>query len=384
MFNTGSPVKGTAFIDRTKHLPLFRAFIDNHQHFMIKAPRRFGKTSVVKHIFEHEGGYRFIYVDVKKTLSIQKLAHNIIDQVYQFLGVEGFVRSVIDSSKDSFVGFLKRLQSVKIDSVGEITIQELSSQKDAIELLLYALDLVNSVATRLDSQIYFIFDEFQDIISLSDKTVLSRMRSTIQHHERVTYIFLGSIETIMNKIFQEKKSPFFHFARIVDLPPLDVSEVFAYAQSIFSAKGVKNPEMIQPILAFTLGHPDYTMQALQRLYFTVITQQIVELSVTIIIDTLLETIASNEAYIVELITYAKQKKHHLEVLSDIANQRTSKIESKTLYNVRSSLENMGFIIRVGLGTYRINDILLSLNFIEEYDSKPYHYLQTHLFTDKTV
>ncbi len=384
MFNTGSPVKGAAFIDRTKHLPLFKAFIDNHQHFMIKAPRRFGKTSVIKHIFEHQGGYRFIYVDVKKTVSIQKLAHHIIDQTYQFLGVEGFVRSVVDSSKDSFLGFLKRLQSVKIDSLGEITIRELSSQADEIELLLHALDLVNTIATKLDSQIYLIFDEFQDIISLSDKTVLNRMRSTIQHHEKVTYIFLGSIETIMNKIFQEKKSPFFHFARIVDLPPLDIDEVFAYAQSVFSAKDVENPEMIQPILGFTLGHPDYTMQALQRLYFTVITEQITELSVTTIIDTLLETIASNEAYIVELITYAKQKKHHLEVLSDIANQKTSKIESKTLYNVRSSLENMGFITRIGLGAYRINDILLSLNFIEEYDSQPYHYLQTHLFTDKMV
>jgi len=375
VFNTGSPVKGTAFIDRTKHLPLFKAFIDNHQHFMIKAPRRFGKTSVIKHIFEHQGGYRFIYVDVKKTVSIQKLAHHIIDQTYQFLGVEGFVRSVVDSSKDTFLGFLKRLQSVKIDSLGEITIRELSSQADEIELLLHALDLVNTIATKLESQIYLIFDEFQDIVSLSDKTVLDRMRSTIQHHEKVTYIFLGSIETIMNRIFQEKKSPFFHFARIVDLPPLDISEVIAYGEGVFSAKGVENPEMICPILDFTLGHPDYTMQALQRLYFSVITQSLTHLSSAIIIDTLLETIVANEAYITELITYAKQKKHHLEVLSDIANERTSRIESKTLYNVRSSLENMGFIARVGLGEYRINDILLSLNFNEEYNAHPYRYLE---------
>ena len=47
MFNTGSPVKGIDFIDRIKHIPLFKAYLDNNQHVMIKAPRRFGKTSLV-------------------------------------------------------------------------------------------------------------------------------------------------------------------------------------------------------------------------------------------------------------------------------------------------------------------------------------------------
>ena len=64
MFRTGSPVKGKDFIDRKKHLPLFKAYLDNNQHIMIKAPRRFGKTSLVKHIFDYEKKYEYIYTDV--------------------------------------------------------------------------------------------------------------------------------------------------------------------------------------------------------------------------------------------------------------------------------------------------------------------------------
>ena len=32
MFKTGSPVKGNDFIDRKKHLPIFKAYLQNNQH----------------------------------------------------------------------------------------------------------------------------------------------------------------------------------------------------------------------------------------------------------------------------------------------------------------------------------------------------------------
>lgn len=53
MFKTGSPVTGKDFIDREKYIPIFKACLDNGQHTTIKAPRRFGKTSLVKHVLEH-------------------------------------------------------------------------------------------------------------------------------------------------------------------------------------------------------------------------------------------------------------------------------------------------------------------------------------------
>ncbi len=60
MFKTGSPVKGNDFIDRKKHLPIFKAYLQNSQHVMIKAPKRFGNTSLNKKIFEHEKSFNYI------------------------------------------------------------------------------------------------------------------------------------------------------------------------------------------------------------------------------------------------------------------------------------------------------------------------------------
>lgn len=358
MFNTGSPVKGDAFIDRKKHLPLFRVFIENKQHFMIKAPRRFGKTSIIKHIFEYEGGYKYVYIDFKKSLSIKKIAYQIIDQGYGLLGVEGFVKNVVSSTKDAFLNFAKNLQSIKLDGIGEITIKELSDEYDEIALFLHSLDTLNTIASKLQTQIYFIADEFQDILALSDKHILDTMRATIQHHENITYIFLGSIESIMTSIFEEKKSPFFHFAKIVELPLLDIEEVYLYAKNTFEAKNIKNIKAIKVLLEATQGHPDYTMQALQMLYFKVLAENIDTLDENLVNQIIESTFHSNEAFIDEIITSVKTKKHHLLVLSNIANQKQTKLDSKTLYNVRISLENMGLVKKVAIGTYQINDIFL--------------------------
>ena len=65
MFRTGNPVTGKYFIDRKKHLPLFKTYIDQTQSFMIKAPRRFGKTSIVKHLLENKKSYEYVYIDIK-------------------------------------------------------------------------------------------------------------------------------------------------------------------------------------------------------------------------------------------------------------------------------------------------------------------------------
>ena len=79
MFKTGSPVKGNDFIDRKKHLPIFKAYLQNNQHVMIKAPRRFGKTSLIKQVFEHEKSFHYIYVDLRRATNLTSLANQILE-----------------------------------------------------------------------------------------------------------------------------------------------------------------------------------------------------------------------------------------------------------------------------------------------------------------
>jgi len=104
-------------------------------------------------------------------------------------------------------------------------------------------------------------DEFQDILKIASKDILDKMRSVMQHHNSVTYIFLGSIETITTKIFEQKASPFFHFATIVNLPPPDVDELYTYSINVFEQKKIKCTNL-KYLLEYLGGHPDYSHQVL--------------------------------------------------------------------------------------------------------------------------
>jgi hypothetical protein len=366
MFKTGKPVKGNDFIDRKKHLPVFKQYLESDQNVMIKAPRRFGKTSLVKQVFEHEKKYPHIYVDLRRATNLKSLANQIIDKAYSFAGVDNFLNKFGKSITD----LLKSIQSVKIDDIGEITLKMLEKEEsDEVEYFLHSLDVVEKVAEKKELELKFVFDEFQDILRIADEFILEQMRSVMQHHENVTYVFLGSIETIMTKIFEDKSSSFFHFARVMNLEGLDFQELYDYTKDVFDNLEVEYDESLSIVLKFLNGHPDYSSQVLQGIYFKVKIDDIKMINKEVCVDVLESVIIENKAYLDELIIKAKQKKHHMEVLSAIANNKEIELNSRTLYNTHSSLEDMGLIKNTKRGKYQINDIFLTVHLQQKNDEK---------------
>lgn len=357
MFKTGSPVKGNDFIDRKKHLPIFKTYLENNQHVMIKAPRRFGKTSLIKQVFEHEKSFNYIYVDLRRVTNLTSLSNQILEKAYSFAGVDNFM----ENFKKSITALLKTIQSIKIEDIGEITLKHLENGiQDEREYFLHSLEVVEKISYKKKLNIKFVLDEFQDIVRLSDDFILEQMRSIIQHHESVTYIFLGSIESVMTKIFSSKTSPFFHFARIMSLEGLDIDELFLYTKEVFEKQNIKFDESLLKTLQFLKGHPDYSAQVLQALYYKSMIEKVKIINYAVCLEVLIAVILENRAYLEELISKTKQKKHHYEVLHSIANGYSPALSSKTLYNIHISLEDIGLIKNIERGKYSINDIFLEV------------------------
>jgi len=356
MFKTGSPVKGIEFIDRIKHVPVFEAYLNNNQHVMIKAPRRFGKTSLVKHVIEYKNDYTYIYIDIRRTATLKSLSNQILDSAYSFVGVDNFIHK----SKGSLIALLRTLKGIKISNIAEITLEHIESDIDDIELFLHSLEVVDKIALKLGVNIKFIFDEFQEISKIADKDILEKLRSVAQHNENITYIFLGSVESMMTKIFEVKSSPFFHFARVMPLGGLDVIELSDYVFKEFSNRDIiYDKKAIIKILSFLQGHPDYSMQLFQSIYYrAIISNEKIDLNFCI--EVLKEVILENRAYLDELIQKTKTKKHLFELMNSIANNILTNLTSKTLYNAHVTLEDMGLIRNIGRGKYEIVDVFLNV------------------------
>jgi hypothetical protein len=234
------------------------------------------------------------------------------------------------------------------------------NEPEEMDFFLHSLDTVNKIAKKKDINIKFVFDEFQDILNLSTDDILDKLRSSIQHHENITYVFLGSIESIMTKIFQSKASAFFHFAAVMKLEGLDIDELMEYVNKEFKKENIKYDEKgIRNMLNFTKGHPDYSIKLLSYLYLrTGRTNETInqELCLT----ALKETILNTRPYLDELIAKAKTKKNLYEVLSAIANKQKVSLPSSTLYNANVALEEMGLIKNKTRGEYEVVDIFLNV------------------------
>lgn len=365
MFITGMPVSGDRFIDRKEHLPEFKAYIDSNQSIMIKAPRRFGKTSIVKHLLENKKEYDFIYIDINISSSLYSLANKIIDKAYGLTGIENFLYQAKSSAYELFT----KVSNLSLD-IGlhvKTTIDFTSSKElDEVEYYLHALELLNEIAKKKNINVKCAFDEFQDILKIADDDILDKTRSVLQHHSHVTYIFLGSIESIMSKIFENKSSPFFHFAKVIGLEPLNTKELLEYAQEYFSKQKVEF-DNLEEYIEFLGGHPDYSMQFLQKIYIDNLAFKNTYYDNEKLKNILIDVIYDNISYIDELINKAKQKKHHLEVLVCMARGQKIGLDGKSLYNVRVSLENMGLIRNVSQGKYEIVDLFLGV--VLQHDDK---------------
>jgi hypothetical protein len=72
-----------------------------------------------------------------------------------------------------------------------------------------------------------VFDEFQDILKVEDASAaLAVLRSKVQFHSEIPYIFAGSVRNQMNEIFNDPGSAFFKSAVTVNVGTLD-KEIFS-------------------------------------------------------------------------------------------------------------------------------------------------------------
>ena len=366
MFQVGKPVSGINFYDRTDMKKEVLRYISSKQNFMIKAPRRYGKTSLIKEVLKDK---EYIYIDIRKAYDISKLPDEIIQKAYEIAGISGIINKI----QENVVKFLSNIKvQTKIDyKIIEASAEYITSKKEqnSCEDLVVALNTVEKIATSLNQTIIIVFDEFQDIKKFKCKSgdILDVLRGTLQHFEYVNTIFLGSIETIMTNIFENKKSPFFNYCRKLTLKEFDIDELSSELIKAFKSKNIdfENQDDFIKLLNLLNGHPANTMIVMQNLYFIVLENQ----KQTITKDELqksyenayFEMLDLVEQYIIEI----KDKKYYHKVLYSIANDLPINLSPQATHQIKKGLLDMGYIQKIEKGNYKIIDNFLEMYLLEQ-------------------
>ena len=356
LFSYGRVVTGKQFYDRSKMQKKIQGYLNSSQAFMIKAPRRFGKTSLIKHVLV-SNNIDYLYIDFRKTPRIEVINEMLIEFIYAQMGIKGALKQ-LQKNITSFL--IQNKTNVKVNiGLFEASVELLSDVAQTQEEKLSSLlDLAQKVASELGVTFYCVMDEFQDIKKLSSNyDLLELLRGTIQHHENVCYIFAGSHTTMMTEIFESKKSPFYNYCRRVELESFNIEELAREVTEAFKSIKVMfdSHESLLELLKRLKGHPANTMLVLSSLELFVIEDETVIIKQEHIDKAYDEAFDEMSGLINEYLRDIKSKEHLHDVIYRMANNEEQVLEASSLHQKKRYLVDMGYLRREERAEYKIID-----------------------------
>jgi len=247
-FKFGSVVDGAYFTNREEEISKVSSILKSENHLIIISPRRFGKTSLIKKV-TNTIKRPTIYLDLQLVTSPEDLTAQLLKKLHYHYPLENLKQ---------FIKSFRILPTISLNPLSseiDISFQPVQSVSVLIEDV---FNLIENISKKR-KKIIVVLDEFQEIKNIA-KGLDKKLRSTIQHHQKVNYVFLGSQESLMRDIFEKKKSPFYHFGYLMNLNKIPYPEFFNYLSKGFSKISNRAEEISNEILAFTNAHPYYTQQ----------------------------------------------------------------------------------------------------------------------------
>ena len=251
------------FCDRRQETETMIQALYNGRNVTLIAPRRMGKTGLVKNVFyklrEQEPDIVTFYMDIYSTQSLG-------DFIRLFAGtVLGKLDSVPQKALARVGKFIKSCRPVftfdELTGQPKVTIDIVPSSEEAT--LREIFDYLQSSEKRC----YIAIDEFQQIAEYPEKGAEALLRSYIQFVPNINFIFAGSKQHIMQQMFHSAKRPFYQSTQTQVIDRIARDEYYRFAAEFFTRQGRKLAEETFGYLydAFD-GHTWYIQVLLNRLY----------------------------------------------------------------------------------------------------------------------
>ncbi len=261
-FSYSGIVTKKSFCNRENELGQISQLVQNSQNVLLYSHRKTGKSSLLIELFRRikEQGLdiKTMYVDLYGTVTEQ----DFVDALFAGL----------PQIEPQYKRILKALPGVKVSvSVDPVTANPVFSVSAAPSerkhLLSRTMDILKSYSEK--SRLAIALDEFQEISEYAEEGFEKRLRSFVQTHDRISYIFSGSQAHILAEMFQTAKKPFYQSAYSFPLQPIDKASYVAWSKELFSRKKVDlPPEVAEEVVNRCEFQPLYIQHFFYRLWQT--------------------------------------------------------------------------------------------------------------------
>lgn len=229
----------------------------------LEAPRRYGKTSLLRHMLAEvlAAGGASVYVDLYGVVSaaevVARLEHALAAAELA-RGQRRWLQARLRSATRSASVRLGPVSLARGSSDGPPGTGEPGALED--RLAIFA-----ELQQRLAAPVVVVLDEFQSIMGATS-SLDAAVRSVIQHHTDVGYVFAGSHVGMMRALFSDRTRPFYAQAPQVTLGPLAPEPLAEYIADRFEHAGRGCEPALGPLLDVAQGHPQRAMMLAAHLF----------------------------------------------------------------------------------------------------------------------
>lgn len=254
LFPQGHAV-GEAFCNRiSERKQLKRSFLSN-EHTVLVAPRRYGKSSLIKQvlidtklpgkIIDLLPATNVYFVHRAMKTSVSELLNEIAPKTRQ--------------AKQKLLDFIRNLHpKLTLSLLGQHL--EISTSQAPETSIIDLLVGLNTAAEKLRKRVVVCFDEFQQVGLLKNHhSIEAAVRHAAESSTYVTYVFSGSSRHLLSQMFNTKSRPLYHLCDLVRLERIEENTYLAILHSRAVARWESNinKEVIKEILSLTKCHAYY-------------------------------------------------------------------------------------------------------------------------------
>jgi len=257
-FVYGEIVPRAAFADREAELARLIADLADCQKVFLISPRRYGKSSLVRHVLASLG---------RRDTATLEVTVSSFSSYVAFL--ESYTRALaaLDTRTGRTWAWLRELftgvkPEVRVNAGAlAIAFPAVRTPRDAARLADEVFALPARIADRIGRRLAIALDEFQAIGSYNGGSVEQALRAAVQQQRHVGYVFSGSEPSLMEQMIGPRR-PFYKAGpvmRLGKIPPL----VFAdFVERRFRRSGVVPDTGLGAAVIDLSGNLPYDVQRL--------------------------------------------------------------------------------------------------------------------------
>lgn len=258
-FVLGGVVTGKRFAGRVREIARLQQLALGGQHTYLFAPRRYGKTSLLREALgdaERRKRMVVVWCDCLPTTDERDLAGRLAQQV-TLAARRGRLAEWIKNAASLF-SRIRPAVSIGPDGEARVSVEVAPLASDpSLRSVEDAITAVGRLRGLRRVPVALVLDEFQQIAEWDAKHQTEAvLRTAIQHFDGVSCIFAGSERHLLQQMFADRARPLFKLAGPFPLNRLSRAEVEPWLVERFHDTGLAlDPTGSDRLIEITAGHP---------------------------------------------------------------------------------------------------------------------------------